>query len=320
MITIRPRRLSQGDLIGIYSPSSAVTATEMEAYQRGRDLLHSYGYGTIEATHTFAWEGHYSASGEKKASDLHELVKNPEIKAIFPTIGGNTVNHMLPYIDFSLLKDNPKLFVGFSDSSLLINVITDRTGIVTLHGHCDIVFGLGDLRGHNPNLQAGGRYTEQSLFETLSGERGLGKVEPFGVWKSIRSGSTEGVLRGGNLSDLQILHGTPWEPSWDGAILFWEDCVDLHRVDLALMALRHTGILERIAGMVVGRGTQCVETFYTDKIESFEQIVERICGDFEFPIILDADIGHDMECCHLPIGCRAAIDGAELHILEKPLA
>lgn len=315
--------LKPGDTIGIYSPSSGIEPALEANYERGKKLLEDHGYKLREAPHTREWKAHYSADGHVKAADFMSLLHDPDVKAILPTIGGTTAYQILRHLDYEDIRRHPKMIFGFSDNSLQANVITDRTGLVTFHGHCDVVFGMGDLLDteKTETFSEGGRYTSAQFFNALEGRLQSGPISKATPWRVLRQGRAEGRLLGGNLDVLQILHGTPYALDWSEVIFFWEAAfVELHRVDLILASFAMTGVLEKIKGMIVGKGSNLEEKFFAEKHETLEEMILRHCAPFDFPIIVDADIGHDMECCVLPVGVHARLDGDSLSILESPYA
>ena len=318
--SIKPRPAKPGDLIGVYSPSGAISQELRTNYERGKNRLQQRGYRILEAPHTFESKGHYSANGKSKSDDLMSLVMNPEVKVILPTIGGTTAYQILEELDYELISRNPKMIFGFSDNSLQACVITQKTGLVTFHAQSDVVFGVGDLGDAEKmkNYVSGGSYTEDQFFAALEGKMRVGPVKQATKWRTLKPGVARGKLMGGNLDVLQMLHGTPYRIDFRGAIFFWEFAfLDLHRLDLALASFALTGALAEITGMVVGKGGHLRETFY-QSIESFDEIILRHCKPFDFPIVADADIGHEMECCALPNGLAAQLEGEQLLLLETP--
>jgi muramoyltetrapeptide carboxypeptidase len=318
---IKPQYLRPGDIIGIYSPSSGIEPALEVNYERGKKLLVDRGYELREALHSRDWNAHYSADGITKAADFISLLLDQEVKAILPTVGGTTAYQMLPYIDYNEIRRHPKMIFGFSDNSLQAIVITDKTGLVTFHGHSDIVFGIGDLGDEKKmkSFSEEGTYTSMQFFNALEGRLQPGPIQKATPWRVLKKGTAEGKLLGGNLDVLQILHGTRFAVDWSGAIFFWEAAfVELHRVDLMLASFAMTGVLEKIHGMVVGKGNNLDEQFFSEKHESLEEMILRHCAPYDFPIIVDADIGHDIECCALPVGVRARVDCDSLIILESP--
>ena len=321
---IKPYPLIEGDLIGVYSPSAGFSSKLMENYNRGKRMLINAGYKILEAEHTFEEYSHYSTLPKNKENDFMSLLENSDVKAILPTIGGTTSYQMLPLLDFSkirtLLSKNPKMIFGFSDNSLQASVLASLCNTITFHGHSDVVFGLGDLANESDlnKFISKGNYTKNYFFSTLNGNYGTGEVKQLTPWKTLKAGNAQGKLIGGNIDVLQILHGSPFEINWDNCIFYWEACyIDLHRVDLILASFVLNGVFNKISGMVIGKSNTLKEEFFT-KYDSFEKIIMRHCEEYDFPIIIDADIGHDVECCILPNGCQAKIEDNNLYILENP--
>lgn len=321
-LLVKPRPLSRGDVIGVYSPSSGIESDLHENYARGKQSLLDRGYRIKEAPHTFDWCANYSSDGRTKAQDLIALFEDPEVKAILPTLGGTTAYQMLPHIDFEVLVRHPKMLFGFSDNSQTACVVTSRTGLVTFHGHSDVVFGIGDLEdpAKMSTFATGGDYTRRVFFDTLEGRMEPGPVTPVKPWRVLRHGRAQGRLLGGNIEVLHILNGSPYSPDWTDKIMYWEvtDDNQLHKVDLFLASFALSGVFSRIKGMVIGKADRLREEFFEAKHESFDEMILRHSIEHDFPIIVDADIGHDMECCMLPNGVTALMEGESLCLQESP--
>ncbi len=310
-----------GDAIGVYSPSSGIEDSLRVNYERGKKFLLDSGYEVIEAPNTHEWQAHYSVPGKTKIEDMRLLLSNDKVKAILPSVGGTTAYQLIDGFPYGQIVSEKKLWFGFSDNSLQTAMITSRTGLVTFFGHSDIAFGVGDLAvsGGASSYSSNGEYTRNMFFDALLGRIRPGPIPKATDWRCLRPGKATGTLMGGDLDVLQILHGTPHELDLNGAIFFWEACgLELHRVDLILAGYRLAGLFDRLAGMVIGKADRLTETFFEEKHETFEEIVLRQCDGYGFPIIVDADIGHDMECAMLPLGVNARIEGDELILLEDP--
>ena len=228
---------------------------------------------------------------------------------------------MLDDFPYEFVESARKMIFGYSDNSLQTAIITNRTGLVTFFGHSDVTFGVGDLAlpDVSDTFVRGGEYTRDMFFRAVLGEIRPGPVPKASDWRSLRTGIAEGKLLGGDLDVIQILHGTGHELNLDGAIFFWEASgIELHRVDLILAGYRLAGLLNNLSGMVIGKTDGLLESFFADKHETIEEIDLRQCEGFDFPIIIDADIGHDMECAMLPLGVTAQMEGDELRILDDP--
>jgi muramoyltetrapeptide carboxypeptidase len=320
----KPPSARPGDTVGIYSPSSGIEPALEANYERGKIVLVERGYRVREAPHTREWQAHYSSDGASKSADLMNLFRDPAVKVILPTVGGTTAYQLLPHLEFAAIgRLSPKMLFGFSDNSLQACVIHDKTGLVTFHGHCDVVFGLGDLADNEKmkGFSRQGAYTSSQFFDALEGRLQPGPVAKATSWRVLRDGVAQGRLLGGNLDVLQILRGTPHELDWNDSIFFWEAAfIELHRVDLMLASLALAGVLGKLRGMLVGKGGNLEERFFAERHETLEEMILRHCAPYDFPIVIDADIGHDVECCVLPIGVLARLEGDTLSILETPYA
>lgn len=312
---------NDGDAVGVYSPSSGIEDSIRPNYERGKKFLVDKGYEVIEAPNTHEWRAHYSVPGNEKIEDVRFLLEHERVKAILPSVGGTTSYQMIEGFPYDEIAAKKKLWFGFSDNSLQTALITSTTGLVTFFGHSDIAFGLGDLaeNGGSSSFSCQGEYTRKMFFDALLGRIRPGPVPKATGWRCLRRGTAMGKLLGGDLDVLQILHGTRHELDLNGAIFFWEASgLELHRVDLILAGYRLAGLFDGLAGMIIGKADRLTETFFEEKHESFDEIVLRHCQGYYFPIIVDADIGHDMECAMLPLGVKASIEGDELILLEDP--
>ncbi|NQE44706.1 hypothetical protein C5S31_01620 [ANME-1 cluster archaeon GoMg2] len=320
-MTLKPAALKSGDVVGVYSPSSGIEPEIMDNYKRGYKYLQDWEIKIIEAPNTFEWQGHYSALGDIKALDFHYLLNHHDVKAIIPSVGGGSAIHMLPYLNFTLIKDKKKMIFGFSDNSIPAAVITSKTGLVTFHGHSDICFGFGDLatQEKRDKFIKKGNYTEKQIRHALFGKIKPGPIEKASQWSIIRGGYATGPLLGGTINALVYLLGTGYDLAWTGTIFYWEAAfTQIHLLDQILAQFRLNGVFDRINGMVIGKPDNVSEDFFQAKFDSFEKVVKRHTSPYDFPVLMNADIGHDMECCMLPNGIRAEIVNDEIILLESP--
>ena len=129
-----PERLKKGDIVGVIAPSNVITDDRMEAINNSKKLIESAGYKVKFSTNFRANSKSFGASAKEKASDINEMFADKEVKAIFSATGGENANIALDYIDYNIIIENPKIICGFSDTTTLINVINEKTGLVTFHG------------------------------------------------------------------------------------------------------------------------------------------------------------------------------------------
>jgi muramoyltetrapeptide carboxypeptidase len=291
----KPECLKKGDKVGLISVSSPV---KREVVDRSVKYLEKLGFSIELSKHIFDDIGYMAGTAEDRAQDLNEMFENDDIKAIFVAYGGTSANQMLPYIDYDLINKKPKIFVGLSDSSILNLAIYSKSNIVTFHGPTGYNFGESGMT----------KYTEKYFLKVLFDPNPLGEIEELSKWITIREGRAEGEIIGANLTLLQSLIGTPYEPNWNDKILFWEDLfVEYHTIDLILTHLRLAGVFDKIKGMIIGKLVECEEKEYTMK-ETFEDMILRLTKGYNFPILYNVDLGHTDDKITIPIGVKTKLE------------
>jgi muramoyltetrapeptide carboxypeptidase len=299
-------KLSPGDTIGVVSPSTPVEPGNPQL-ANGVRVLEDLGFKGILGKHVFANSLGYAASPTEKAADLMGMFGDPEVRAIICSQGGDTANASLPYLDWQVIRDNPKIFLGISDITVLLNAIYAKTGLVTFHGN-DVMWGFG----RHPTA-----YDRQEFLARLVDGK-IGKVIPAGPRKAMRSGRAEGRLLGGNLRCLLKLAGTPYFPDFSGAILFIESLgFEPAASDYMFRQLQQMGVFDQVAGVIVG---------YIDGVDNLpgarlylEDVLLTVTQDYHFPILKTNDFGHNCPNTTLPVGARVRMDAdeQEIEILEK---
>ena len=305
MKRLYPIAVKRGATIGVVSPSGPVR--DERQFDKGVQILRARGYEVKLAPRALSRTFHMSAFGAEKAEDLNTMFADPQIAAIFPSVGGHTANQVLEHLDYDIIARNPKILVGFSDNSVLLNAIYARTGLVSIHDCADIMFGVG--RFGDERLSTRGEYTARYLFSAIENAKPLGTIEPLTDWQCLRVGTGGGIALGGNLSTLRALIGSPFEPAWDGAVLFLEDSAEPHQWDQQLGHLRLTSVLSRVSAVVVGKVENKPEQFYKENYQPIPEIIARHCMGYDYPILYGADFGHDVENFAIPIGVRVQVSG-----------
>lgn len=291
MKIVKPRALRKGDTIGIMAPSSRV---DKAALAKSVAALEARGYEVYVHPQTFAADGQSAGTARQKASAFHDLVKNPGIRAIFAARGGNRAGYMLEHLDFRLIARNPKIVMGYSDITALLCGINKKTGLVGFHGPMSHMIGQG-----KPKEQL------EQCFNLLSGKKA---DMPLPRAKTIHAGKASGRLIGGNLSLVCSLMGTPWQPDFDGAILFLEDVGDeISRIDRMLLHLRNAGILHKISGLVLGGFTEMKDSGKRPFGFTLPGIVRGLTFDLDIPVVMNAPFGHGKDLYTLPIGAKATL-------------
>jgi muramoyltetrapeptide carboxypeptidase len=302
MKSIKPQRLRPGDTVGIISPSEPIVFKN--EFHAGIKELEKLGLKVLLGKNVFKKYGGYMAGTiEQRLSDLHSMFRNPKVKAILVSGGGFCVNQILPSVNYSLIKNNPKIIMGYSDITVLINAIYAKTGLVTFHGP-SVELSIANWQ----------KFTKDSFVKAVFHPKPIGKVPGLTSWKVFKRGKATGRLLGGNLSVLRTLIGTKFNPDWKNSILLWEDCnLTYEDLDHFITHLKLTGIFEKIVGMAIGytKNFKKIEeesglerkTFFSPK----KIILERT-HEYHFPIISGVEFGHGKDQLVIPIGVQATID------------
>jgi len=297
---VKPDRIHRGDRIGIVAPGGPVTREEL---QPGIRFLESRGYSISSAPHLYAQKGYLAGDDENRLQDLHMMFKDPEVKAILCARGGYGTLRLLDKIDYSLIRDNPKIIAGYSDITALLLALYKMNGLATFHGPL-----VKDLtKNENRNMT--------TLLELVTSE------DPM-EWDlhettCLRQGRAVGPLLGGNLTLISHLVGTPYMPSLSGAILFIEDRGEpLYRIDRILTHLHLGGILKDLAGLVAGQFEDRGNALDIDQL-----LTERI-SDTGVPVITGLPLGHGDLNLPLPVGLRGSLDTEKmtLSVLEPSVS
>jgi muramoyltetrapeptide carboxypeptidase len=328
---VLPRRLEQGDLVGIVSPSSPVAAGTPRRFERGVAELERRGFRVRVGEHARSKTGWTAGTPVDRVADLHAMFVDPEVRAIVCTIGGYNANQLLELLDYDLIAANPKLFVGFSDITALHGAIHARTGLATMLGPA-LLGQFGEDGGvHDYTWDAFERvamhaapagvfrqpehwYPERLWWDTQDDRPR--RPEPAPPWRTVRDGSGEGPIVAGNVNTLLLLNGTPWSPSLDGALLCLEDDEEYGKpwmVERQLFQLRHLGAFERVAAVAYGR-IHPESGFESD--EWIDEILLRATAGTKIPVAAGLDFSHTDPLLTLPWGVRARLDTGDEVTLE----
>jgi muramoyltetrapeptide carboxypeptidase len=235
-----------------------------------------------------------AGSDRDRVSDLHEMFSDPEAKAIFCARGGYGSARLLREIDFSLIRNNPKIFVGFSDLTALLIALYKECGLVTIHGPTI------------KNLPHKKNWEHLSRLITTSQKLQV----PFHQRGVINQGKARGTLLGGNLATLCSLLDTPYLPSLEGTILFLEEKGESpYRLDRMLTQLILSARLNKLSGLVIGQMVDC------GKEEEVRSLLNDRLGGLDVPIVTGLPFGHGDETISLPLGLPALLD-TERTVLE----
>ena len=305
-----PKKLKIGDVIGIVSPSWAIVKDRQDKYYRGIEVLKKMGFKIKVGENVMEDLNNWGISAgtpEQKANDINKMFVDNEVKAILCSRGGETANSVLDLLDYKIIKQNPKIFCGFSDNTSLASAIYNKTGLVTFYGD--------DVRGHFAHTATA--YTRAEFLSRFA-EGYVGEVNKNSLWEEIRTGKAKGRLAGGNLSSLEYLAGTEYFPKVKKAILFFEGYTgNPGKMASIFYHFKKLGVWDKVNGVIIGY-IWGQEKDGKPKV-SAEDILKEITKEYDFPILKVRDFGHRTECTPIPIGVKAKIDTRKLSfkILEK---
>ncbi|MGW6912087.1 S66 peptidase family protein [Streptomyces sp. NPDC054940] len=318
---LRPRALRPGDLVVIASLSGPLHAAYEPDLEQAVVVLQRMGFRVrraplLEAGRHRWWS---AATPTEIAREFNGLLRDPEVRAIIAHDGGQTAFGYLDMIDVEAIMADPKPILGYSDISLLHLVLYARTGLVGFHA--DVATpGLG---GHWQAAPAERQAVLEKLYSTLlTGTEPIGALPASPSWECWRAGRAEGRLIGGVINRIVLNQATcyalPLE--WfDGAVLFWEELGgQASYVWSYLQVLRHAGILDRIAGMVVGIPTAIDGLDLPDVSPTLQEIVLDVLGDRDIPVLGNVEFGHAGPNLPMPVGIHVALDAQQrtLSLLE----
>ncbi len=312
---IRPPALQPGDTVAIAALSSGFETGDMEPYQQAVTELESMGLRVraaplVDVEKAWWWA---AAKPAEVAGELNDLFRDPEVRAIWALAGGRFVLSYLDHLDYDAIAANPKPLIGMSDISALNLAVHSRTGLVTFHAD-PILGGVNQWQF----LPAPDRTRIADTYRrVLMSAEPAGPLPALSTWETWRPGQAEGPLLGGMLARFLRVQATPFALAperFDGAILFLEDLnTPTINVWNDLQVLRHGGVLDHIAGLLIGP----VETVQVipEAPQSLRDVVLDVLGDRDIPVIGNVNLGHAGPNIPLPLGVRAAID-ADAHTIE----
>lgn len=298
--------MQEGDTVGVVSPAGPVDSVDLE---KGVRELEALGFRVVLGKNVLRAHRYLAGSDQEKVEDLHTMFLNPDVRAIFCARGGSGTARLLPFLDPSILRKNPKIFIGSSDLTSLLFYLVQKIGMVAFHGPMVA-----------PNLgQSPSGLTLQGIRMLCHPEAFLNPIRFDGL-RCLRSGTAEGTLVGGCLSLLCAALGTPDEPDTDGTILFLEDVNEPpYRIDRMLTQMRLAGKLKGVRGIIFGKMINCHPG--EGENYSLEDVLLDLLKETSGPILFGLPAGHGRDQLMLPLGIPVQVNGEEknLTLLESVL-
>jgi muramoyltetrapeptide carboxypeptidase len=338
---IKAKTLKEGDTIGIVSPSSPMAARVKHRAEKGIKMLEEMGFNVRIGKNALNVSDHTAGTPEERAEDLNDFFRDDSVNGIISFIGGFHSNQVLKHLDLDAIRNHPKVFMGYSDITVLHMAIYTKADLVTFYGPAVLT-----QLAENPRMLP---YTEEHFRKAVMSGLPIGKASPSLEWTDevlnwfekkdlerprqmkrslgwqwLREGSGEGEILGGCITSLLHLRGTPYWPDFNGKIFFWELSESsgdftkgepASRIDAHLTDLELSGVFDNLKGMIIGRPFGYSQE-YTEKLK---EIVLQRTRQYKFPILFGIDIGHTDPIMTIPLGVKTFIDSNEdrFEILES---
>jgi muramoyltetrapeptide carboxypeptidase len=297
---VKPPMLERGQKVGLIAPASPLEPGEID---EGLEHFRSLGLEPVLGAHVRAQDGYLAGSDAARADDFNRMARDASVRAIVALRGGYGTMRILETLDFDAIRSDPKIVMGYSDITAIVNAIATRSGVVAFHG---------------PVAAHGSSYTGKAREYF---ERTLVSPDPVGTLhiahpRRISAGRARGRLAGGNLSLVSSLTGTPFAIPGNDALFFFEETHEApYRIDRMLTQLQLSGALRDARGVLVGTCTDCVDDGPTPPADA---VIASCLRPLGVPVVANAPIGHIATQWIVPIGVRAELDAdaATLTLLE----
>ena len=293
---IKPNKLKKGDTIGVVAPSNPIIDDNITEVKKATNIIEKLGFKVMYSKNLFSNTNRYSATAEEKADDINEMFADKDIKMIWCAKGGENSNSIFDYLDFDIIKQNPKIICGYSDITSITNIITEKTGLITFSGTNFKTIATDE--------------TDYSLKEVL--KRFVDGNLEFGTkddkYTTIRSGEAKGELIGGNLSLIRGLVAGKYSIDFSDKILFVEELgfeTGPALVSNYLYYMKQNDVFDKIKGIWVGNYT------HESGITLEDIILDTLKDEYRFPIIKSDIFGHIEKKTVIPIGINAYINTSE---------
>ena len=286
---IFPKKLQKGDTIGVVAPSNPIIGENIQEIEKAKEIIEKLGFKVKYSKNLFSNTNGYSSTAKEKAQDINDMFADKDVKMIWCAKGGENSNSTFEYLDYNLIKENPKIICGYSDITSITNIITEKTGLITFSGTNFKTIATDE--------------TDFSLNEIIKtfvdGNTKLGKPEDYTI---LQEGEAKGRLIGGNLSLIRGMVAGKYSIDFKDKILFLEELgieTGPALVNNYLYYMKQNGIFEKIKGLWIG-------SYEHESGISLEKIVFDVIGhDYKIPIIKSNNFGHIENKIVIPIGAEA---------------
>lgn len=303
----RPPILRAGDTVGIVTLGSPRDEDTINARIQ---FLKNMGFNVVVGNYVYSWDGYVASTPQQRAADLMSMFKNSDVRAIIPVRGGTGVADILPYLDYSLISQNPKIITGYSDITILLNVLYIKSNLITFHSLL-----LIDFRETTPAYNFDQFFTATS---TLTSPRLLENPPGMPLLSRI-PGNVTGTIVGGNLTSFVDTLGTPFEVDTRGKIVFIEETHEaVSKVYRLATHLIRAGKFRDCAGIIVGECSNCDDAYG----KTYEDLINEVLIPLSKPLMTNLASGHGYYKMAIPIGAIANLNTIDntLTILEPTVS
>jgi len=326
---ITPEKLKQGDEIRVIAPARSLSILSEDLIKFAIKNLENQGFKVSFSKNCNETDMFNSSSIKSRVEDLHEAFSDKNVKAILTVIGGFNSNQLLKYLDYNLIKNNPKIICGYSDITALTNAITAKTNLITYSGIHFSTWGMKKEFEYNLEyfkkclmnndefkVNPSKTYSDDSWYKNQENRN----IIPNKGHIILNKGEAEGIIFGGNLCTFNLLQGTEFMPNISNSIIFIEDDdfsgdnTDIF-FDRNLQSLIHQPNFEKVRGIIIGRFQNKSEM----NLEKLKYIIKTKKELDNIPIIANVDFGHTNPLITFPIGGIIKLivnDEVELTILK----
>ncbi|MCG1021451.1 S66 peptidase family protein [Sutcliffiella horikoshii] len=306
-MAIKPPVLQSGDTIGLVTPGSPIDAAIIDARVQ---FLRNMGFNVVFGNYVYSIDGIVSAPADNRAEDIMDMFQNPDVKMILPTRGGTGVQGILPFLDFNVIKENPKLISGYSDNTVLLNSLYQFSDLTTFHSLM-----LIDFRAETPAYNFNQFFAATSTFTS---PRTI-QNPPEMTLMSVTPGNVTGPIVGGNLTSIVNTLGTPYEIDTKGKILFLEEVhAPATMIFRFLTQLSMAGKFNDCIGIIMGECTDCPASYNT----TYSDLVNYFLVPFNKPLMINLATGHGRYKAAIPIGASVNLNTTNntLTVLEPTVS
>lgn len=297
-----PDKLKKGDTVGLICTSSCVSE---ERISQCVETIEKLGYKVKVADNvTTDLAGYMAGDAVVRARWVNRMFECPDVKAIFCIRGGDGSSRIMEHLDYDVIRNNPKIFVGYSDVTNLHLAINQNCDLVTFHG---------PMVSSNM-VDSFDEESKDSFFEAINAESDIVFRNPEAIpVKVLKEGKAEGILVGGNLSLLSASMGTPYESDTDGKILFIEEVAEpITKIEKWIYHLRNAGKLAGCSGILLGQFTKIKND---DENYDYISCIKDALEGISIPVMYDIQSGHGKQIMTLPMGAKCKMDTSSYSIV-----